>query len=125
MAARPRVLVAVLAVAALGLTGSVLPPANAAVVAPPPTPRATCGPGSLPETGMQGRVSAADVAAGKVKNGFRCNMVQIGYVGSSGGYKVERFVDKAGHECAYFDTTLLFPTNAANIAQKGTGVAVV
>jgi hypothetical protein len=79
----------------------------------------------MPETGMQGRVSAADVAAGKVKNGFRCNIVQVGHVGSSGGYKVERYVDKAGHECAFFDTTLLFPTNAANVAQKGTGVAVV
>src|SRR5690242_13797419 len=92
---------------------------------PPAVPRAVCGAGSVPETGIQGRVSAADVTAGKVKDGFRCNLVQIGHVGTSGGYKVERYVDKAGHECAYFDTTLLFPTNATNIAQQGTGVAVV
>jgi hypothetical protein len=92
---------------------------------PPAVPRAVCGAGSVPETGIQGRVSAADVTAGRVKDGFRCNLVQIGHVGTSGGYKVERYVDKAGHECAYFDTTLLFPTNATNIAQQGTGVAVV
>lgn len=102
------------------------PTASAAdPLTPPTTPRAVCGPGAIPETGMQGRVSAADVTSGKAKNGFRCNLVQIGHVGTSGGYKVERYVDKAGHECAYFDTTLLFPTNATNIAQKGTGVAVV
>ncbi|MGH8986064.1 MAG: LVIVD repeat-containing protein, partial [Acidimicrobiia bacterium] len=26
-------------------------------------------------------------------------------------FKVERYVDEAGHECAYYDTTLTFPTN--------------
>jgi hypothetical protein len=92
---------------------------------PAPAPRARCGPGSVPETGIQGRVSTADVTTGRVKTGFRCNIVQVAHVGSSGGYKVERYVDRAGHECAFFDTTLLFPLNAANIAQKGTGVAVV
>jgi hypothetical protein len=105
-------------------TGS-LPAVSAADPPLVPTPRAVCGPGSIPETGMQGRVSAADVAAGNVKNGFRCNMEVVSHSGASGGYKVERYVDKAGHECAYYDTTLLFPSNAANIAQKGTGVAVL
>jgi hypothetical protein len=115
-----------LGIAAAALVAAAIAPAASAADPPLlPTPRAVCGPGSVPETGMQGRVSAADVTSGKAKNGFRCNMVQIGHVGTSGGYKVERYVDKAGHECAYFDTTLLFPTNAANIAQKGTGVAVV
>ncbi|MEO6699669.1 MAG: hypothetical protein ABIR53_07965, partial [Paraperlucidibaca sp.] len=35
------------------------PPVNASEV-PPATPRATCGPGSRPETGIQGRVSRED-----------------------------------------------------------------
>jgi hypothetical protein len=39
-----------------------------------------------------------------------------------GGFKVERYVDAAGHECAYYDTTLLWPTNALD--QEG-GVNVL
>jgi len=31
--------------------------------------------------------------------------------GTVGGFRVHRYVDDAGHECAYYDTTLLFPTN--------------
>ena len=31
--------------------------------------------------------------------------------GTIGGFKVERYVDASGHECAYYDTTLMFPTN--------------
>ena len=42
-----------------------------------------------------------------------------------GGYKVERYVDKAGHECAYYDTTLLFPTQRADLSERPTGVAVL
>jgi hypothetical protein len=74
---------------------------------------------------MQGRVAAADVAAGKVKNGYRCNVTVIGHSGVSGGYKVERYVDKAGHECAFYDSTLLFPANAVNIDQAPTGTFVL
>ena len=35
-----------------------------------------------------------------------------------GGYKALRFTDKAGHECAYYDTTLLFPTNAQTLSER-------
>ncbi len=90
-----------------------------------PAPRAVCGPGSVPERGMQGRVAAADVAAGAVADGYRCNVEVVGTHGPSGGYKVERYVDRAGHECAFYDTTLLFPSNAANLVNGPTGVAVL
>ena len=103
-------------------TAVLVPPAIAAEPPLLPTPQGACGPGSIPETGMQGRVPAADVAAGKVKNGFRCNMEVLSQSGLSGGFKVERYVDKAGHECAYYDTTLVFPANLANIDQQPTGV---
>lgn len=47
-------------------------------------------------------------------------------MGRSGGYKVGRYVDRAGRECAYYDTTLLFPLNAVNLSQGDlTGVAVL
>ena len=87
------------------------------------TPRATCGPGSHPEPGMQGRIPPGPGSA----NGFTCNTTQLGHEGTAGGYKVERYVDKAGHECAYYDTTLLFATNAASATLDGkpTGTAVL
>ena len=105
-------------------------PAQATLSEPPlePTPQGDCGPGSRPETGMQGRVSRDDHASGRAAEGFTCNAELVGKFtkpntplntvpgvenafGSVGGFKVLRYVDDAGHECAYYDTTLLFPTN--------------
>ncbi|WP_428311814.1 LVIVD repeat-containing protein [Hydrocarboniphaga sp.] len=82
-----------------------------------PTPQAACGVGSRPETGMQGRVSQADHDSGRAAQGFTCNTELVGsyskenVIGTVGGFKVERYVDKAGHDCAYYDSTLLFPSN--------------
>lgn len=91
-----------------------------------PTPKAVCGPGSNPETGTQGRVPRAEVDSGRASQGYSCNAVQLSHVGKSGGYKVERYVDRAGRECAYYDTTLLFPLNALNLSGGDlTGVAVL
>jgi hypothetical protein len=94
-------------------------------VDPGPTPRANCGPGSHPETGMQGRVSAEDVASGRAAEGYTCNTELVSHFGESGGYKVERYVDSTGRECAYFDSTLLFPTNATAPGQLPTGTIVL
>ena len=38
---------------------------------------------------------------------------------------MHRYVDRAGRECAYYDTTLLFPTNALSLSGEPTGVAVL
>lgn len=94
-------------------------------VAPGATPRARCGPGSTPETGMQGRVSAADVASGRAERGYACNMAEVSHFGNSGGYKVHRYVDAAGRECAYYDSTLLFPKDVLTAGQNRTGVYVL
>jgi hypothetical protein len=111
-----------LAASALGATAS----AQEAPGTPAPTPRAVCGPGSVPEPGVQGRVPADHVAAGGAAQGYRCNVEVVGRFGASGGFKVERYVDAAGHECAYYDTTLLYPTNAtAPLDEEPTGVAVL
>lgn len=86
-------------------------------VSPAATPQAACGPGAKPESGMQGRVSQADHDSGLAAQGFSCNTELVGsyvrptVIGTVGGFKVERYVDAAGHECAYYDTTLLFPSN--------------
>lgn len=91
------------------------------------TPKAACGPGSRPETGLQGRVSREDIDSGRAAQGYTCNTQLVGSyttpnaIGTVGGFKVERYVDKAGHDCAYYDTTLLYPTNLVD-AQGGVHV---
>src|ERR671916_363781 len=47
------------------------------------------------------------------------------HIGDTGGFRVHRYVDKAGRECAYYDTALLFPTNSLNLSLDPTGVAVL
>src|ERR671914_587866 len=80
-----------------------------------PTPRADCGPGSQPETGIQGRVTPEDHSSGRAAQGFTCNTELVGAytqpnaMGTVGGFKVERYVDADGHDCAYYDPTLMFP----------------
>lgn len=102
---------------------------SSAAIALDPTPRATCGPGSRPETGLQGRVSREDHSSGRARDGFTCNTEIVGtYVtpnayGTVGGFKVERYTDAAGHDCAYYDSTLLYPSNL--IDSHGGGVNVL
>jgi hypothetical protein len=86
------------------------------------TPRATCGPDDLPETGRQGRVPAADYVNGRAEQGYLCNTSEIARFGKTGGYQVHRYVDSAGRECAYYDSTLLFPKDVAKADQTGTYV---
>lgn len=91
------------------------------------TPQGQCGPGSRPESGMQGRVSQADHDMGRAAAGFACNTQLVGsfaperVIGTVGGFKVERYRDKAGRDCAYADSTLLFPTNLLD-AELGVNV---
>ena len=91
------------------------------------TPQGKCGPGSRPETDLQGRVPRADHESGRAAEGYTCNTEVVGsyvkpnIVGTVGGFKVERYVDAAGHECAYYDTTLLAPTNIFDL-QAGVNV---
>jgi hypothetical protein len=62
-------------------------------------------------------VSPEDHESGRAAQGFTCNTELVGSyakpntMGTVGGFKVERYVDAAGHDCAYYDTTLMFPTN--------------
>ena len=74
-------------------------------------PEARCGPGSRPETDIQGRVPKRDYDSGRAAKGYTCNARKVAHHGSSGGFKVFRYVDAAGHVCAFYDSTLLFPTD--------------
>jgi hypothetical protein len=84
------------------------------------TPRAKCAAGSKPEPGIQGRVPAGSAA-----KGFACNVDLVSHQGTSGGFKTYRYVDPAGHECAFYDTALLFPLNAFKFSATSLGVAVL
>src|SRR4051795_1477830 len=100
-------------------------PAKAAIRRNPepktlPTPQVKCLPGSRPEPGVDGRVPE-----GSADNGLWCNLRQISHQGTSGGFKVYRYIDAQGHECAFYDTALLFPLNAFNPAGTSVGVAVL
>ena len=85
----------------------------------------SCGPGALKETSIDGRVPSADYSSGRYKQGYRCNTAQVSHQGSSGGFKVERYVDPAGHVCAFYDSTLFFPKDTLMQAVTGLGVVVL
>ncbi|HEX8068104.1 MAG TPA: hypothetical protein VF520_16420 [Thermoleophilaceae bacterium] len=125
MSRRP--LPAIVATALLTVAATASPAGAQTAPEPPivPTPSTRCGAGSKPEPGMQGRVAKDDVDAGRAADGYWCNLTRIGHVGATGGFRVHRYVDKSGHECAYYDTALLFPTNALNFSLDATGVAVL
>jgi hypothetical protein len=101
-------------------------PAEAPIVtrAEPPfvatPPAAKCAPGARLQPGVDGRVPA-----GSAKDGLWCNVKEIGHQGTEGGFKVYRYVDVQGHECAFYDQTLMFPLNAFNPGAGSEGVAVL
>ncbi|MDP9181920.1 MAG: hypothetical protein M3P04_03980, partial [Actinomycetota bacterium] len=90
-----------------------------------PTPQLACDAQSKPETGAQGRVPRAQVDSGRAAKGYTCNTAVVGHFGTSGGFQVHRYVDRAGHDCAYYDSTLLFPTDLRKNALEGLGVFVL
>ena len=92
-------------------SGGLAPAASYTAPGMGPTPDAPCAPGSRPETGRQGRVPKSDYDSGRAAKGYTCNLTDIGHEGTSGGFQVHRYVDAAGHECGFYDGTLLFPTN--------------
>jgi hypothetical protein len=69
-----------------------------------PVPRAQCGPGSNPETALQGQVPRADRESGRSSQGYSCNLDLVGRYGPSDGFEgAEWQMDWYGH-CAYYDT---------------------
>src|SRR3954447_18002171 len=84
------------------------------------TPLVSCGPGSHPQPGVDGRVPE-----GSAKKGLNCNIRPISHQGTEGGFKVYRYVDHAGHVCAFYDSTLMLPLNALNPGAGSVGVIVL
>jgi hypothetical protein len=65
----------------------------------------------------------ADYRSGRAALGYTCNVRDVGSVGGPGGYATWRYVDKAGHVCAFYDGTLTFPVN--ELTGKPSGVVVL
>jgi hypothetical protein len=91
----------------------------------PAVPVADCGPGSLPETSIQGRVPRADYESGRAALGYRCNTEEVAHQGSSGGFKTLRYTDAQGNTCAYYDSTLVAGRDVASNTLTGDGNGVV
>src|SRR5205823_2147358 len=87
------------------------------------TPRAVCAPGDLAERSWMGRVPMSDYLSGRAELGYTCNAKDIGHEGLTAGYATWRYVDKAGHVCAFYDGTLTFPVN--EVSRKPSGVVVL
>jgi hypothetical protein len=78
----------------------------------------------MPET-VQGKAPKADYESGRAAQGYFCNARLVSHSETSGGYRVERYVDATGHECAYWDSTLLWPHNAPEQGAEGPGTYVM
>ncbi len=80
--------------------------------------KAQCGTGSVPETDLQGQVSAAQRTAGF--KGFSCNLQLIGQSkGDGASWQHAWYQDGAGHLCNYYDTA------ASTVGRTNLGVAVI
>lgn len=67
-----------------------------------PVPRAECGPGSRPETALQGEVTIADRESGRSSEGYTCNLEQVGnYPGEGAQWQFAGYGD-----CAYYGTRI-------------------
>ena len=90
------------------------------------TPVTSCAPGSMPETtSVQGRVPSADFRSGRALKGYTCNTRMVSRHGRTGGFKVLRYTDAAGHTCAYYDSTLFLGKDVVTNLLNGTGLGVV
>ena len=92
------------------------PTGSTAVVA-----KATCGPGSHPETALQGQVPPPLRRVGQFA-GFDCNLRPVAQEkGEGAGWQAAFYADKAGHVCAYHDTS----PSAVDRAHRGVVVVDV
>ena len=70
-------------------------------------PPADCNERSDPLDGMQGRVTAEAIASPEAADGWSCNATVVARHATPGGFRVWRYVDRAGHTCAFYDTSLV------------------
>lgn len=78
-------------------------------------PRADCGPGAMPEPGLQGDVPAADRSSGRSAQGYRCNMTFVGgYVGRGAGITSATF-EHCSYTGSFFPGNILGPSQGVQV----------
>lgn len=93
---------AMLGLLAFSLSPALGQSAGEAQVFEGPVPRAECGPGSRPETALQGEITIADRRSGRSAQGYSCNLEQVGsYPGEGAQWQLTWYGD-----CAYYGTKL-------------------
>jgi hypothetical protein len=96
-------LVGALAVAPLGIVAAnAEPAASTTPAAESAVPRAECGAGSSPETGLQGQVPYADRESGRSQEGYSCNLEMLGRYQGEGS----TWVNPSYDHCAYNATSI-------------------
>ncbi|MEG8177685.1 hypothetical protein GZH49_03945 [Nocardia terpenica] len=70
-------------------------------------PTADCGPGSRPETGLQGDVPADDRNGGRSKQGYTCNTSFVGGYQGTGGGMLSASFDHCSYTGTFFPGQLL------------------
>lgn len=81
-------------------------------------PRAECGQGSSPETGLQGQVPERDRRSGRSREGYSCNMRLLGQYQGEGA----SWVDPSYGHCAYMATSF---GGIGTVTKRSQGVQVV
>jgi hypothetical protein len=97
-----------LALTACGLVGESAGGKDAplSAIADGPVAQAACGPGSRPETGLQGQVPLADRESGRSKEGYQCNLELVGqYQGEGAGWQHAWYEDCSYYGTAYYEET--------------------
>src|SRR4051812_21005551 len=90
-----------------------------------PVPEARCGAGSRPLAGMQGRVPRSAVESPDAARGWTCNAEVVSRHPTPGGFRVWRYVDRNGHACAFYDTSISSAADVVSLAAAPTQGAVV
>lgn len=71
-----------------------------------PVPRAQCGPGSNPETGLQGQVSLRDRESGRSRLGYTCNVSRLGQYQGQGTTWVSASYGRCAYHAQAFPSSL-------------------
>src|SRR2546421_11406022 len=80
-----------------------------------PVPRANCGPGSMPESGVQGQVPLEERQSGRSKEPYSCNLEMVGnYAGQGASWQHAWYED-----CAYYDQKFQPPESKASDPSGG------
>lgn len=87
--------------------------------------RAECGPGSRPETGLQGDVPVADRSSGRSTEGYTCNITEVGGYDGRGGGVVSADFENCAYIGSFFPASLSGPAVGIQVLDVGDPAAPI